>query len=69
VSPICPCCNSADTVGYWDIKANQGDSLTVLMLKRHYPNARKCVDCEHVWWRDPIRLPDLATLQVEKAKS
>ena len=70
MSPICPCCNSADTVGYWDIKENQGDGLMLVVLKRHYPNARKCVDCEHVWWRDPVARIDFENkaLVVERCR-
>jgi hypothetical protein len=53
----CPRFKSQDIVGYWDIKANQdkpGDPLgTRVMnstLRYIYPTARKCVDCEAVWW-------------------
>lgn len=57
MSPICPCCNSADTVSYWDIKANREGGSLRETIRSLYPNARQCVDCEHVWWRDPMRLP------------
>lgn len=60
----CPSCGSADTVGYWEIKRNQGGAHNAL-FKSLYPNARICIDCEHVWWRDPIKL-DLKALTVEK---
>ncbi len=36
----CPRCNSPDFVPY---KFDDGDMGHI--LKRHYPNARKCVDC------------------------
>lgn len=44
--PACRACGSPDTVGYWEIRENQDDgSAQHAILKRHYPNARKCVDC------------------------
>lgn len=49
----CPSCKSPDTVSYWDIKQPEPSStlaLTTAIYREHYPNARKCVDCEHVWW-------------------
>lgn len=45
----CPCCASVDTVPY-----PFGDGLTGLIYREVYPDARVCVDCEHVWWRDPF---------------
>ena len=43
----CPACGSPDTISYWTIK--EGKTLGD-WYKQHYPNARKCVDCQKVWW-------------------
>ena len=58
--PHCPRCSSVDTVAYWDIKRPKPDRLSLIAItlaqindhvfRELYPNARKCVDCEHVWW-------------------
>ena len=43
--PLCPRCNSPDTVAY-----PFGTSPVADIYRRYYPNARKCVDCERTWW-------------------
>lgn len=53
--PQCGRCGSLDTVGYWDIKANRGHYLQKL-----YPNARVCVDCENVMYREAAPCADLS---------
>lgn len=56
----CPICCSPDTVSYW---AKVDDSLIVHVYKRYYPNARRCIDCEHVWWKGPQPKLDLKNLK------
>ncbi len=49
----CPRCLSADTVGYWDKPSNDPNVIRrtiTAVYQSHYPNARKCIDCEQVWW-------------------
>ncbi len=51
----CPRCASPDTVSYWDIKDNRepdrlADKLAYGIMRSYYPDARKCADCDHVWW-------------------
>jgi Zn ribbon nucleic-acid-binding protein len=66
MSKQCPACASIDTVSYWDIKANQGNSISILVTKQYYPDARKCVDCEHVWWHERREHPVLSGLTKAK---
>lgn len=58
----CPACSSPDTVSYWDIKANRELGSMSRLLQEFYPNARKCVDCEHVWWKEPLPRVDFSTI-------
>lgn len=46
----CPRCKSPDTVSYWTKQDMESKSLRFVVIIEWYPNARKCVDCEHVWW-------------------
>ena len=64
--PHCPSCDSVDTVGYWD-KVDAED-VTSVILKRVYPDARRCIDCDFVWHPNRLRqLINLASLTKEGA--
>lgn len=70
ISSQCPNCESADTVSYWDIRDNQKTGSlgsVVHIYKTHYPDARKCVDCELVWWTEPQRI-SIAALRAREPK-
>lgn len=41
----CPRCGSPDTIEYPWKKDWFAD-----LIRQWYPSARKCVDCENVWW-------------------
>lgn len=47
--PCCPRCLSPDTVGFWE-KDPEPDAVMTVIMKRYYPDARRCIDCEAVWW-------------------
>lgn len=52
MSNSCPRCWSPDTVSYWAKKTatdNVIRSTIDAVYREHYPNARRCVDCEFVW--------------------
>lgn len=59
---MCAYCGSADTVGYWDVKAHQGDALFGLMCQEYYPDARECVRCGFVDADSSQRKPDFARI-------
>ncbi len=65
----CPCCKSVDTIAYpFDGTSglNEGrasalaSSVMSTTLRALYPDARKCIDCDYVWWEDPRPPIDLS---------
>jgi Zn ribbon nucleic-acid-binding protein len=64
----CPSCNSPDTVSYWARRTpsdSAGINSLVYIYQHHYPDARVCVDCEHVWWRQSSPVVDFRFLAKE----
>jgi Zn ribbon nucleic-acid-binding protein len=61
--PLCPACKSPDTVSYW---AKASDDASTAVYRSIYPDARRCVDCEHIWWGEAPKPLNLA--MVKKAE-